>query len=361
MRPPPPSRARIGAFGALLLALCLPAWQLDRVAFLAAWLSAWLFCLGLVLGGLANVWVHNLTSGAWGESIRRPLLETGRLLPWLALFFLPVLAGLADFYPWAGGQGMERWAGELSAPDFKRAWLQPGPFALRAVGILLLWNLLAWLGRRPAWERSGPFAATALILYGLSLAVAAVDWIMSLMPFWYSSIFGLEVGVGQVLAGLALGVLRACREPGGADAQARRDLGNLLFAYVLTWAYTAFAQWLVIWSENLPHEIAWYVVRREQPWLALALALALIQFAAPLLLLLFRAVKDSPVRLGWVAALLLAAHLLEVWWLVLPSVAARLDGRYLLWLLPLTTLGLPAVCYALLPTAESSVPEAPHA
>lgn len=349
----PPSRRAVGLLGAGLLLLALPAWWIDRTAFLAAWLVAWFFCIDVVLGGLANVWVHNLTGGAWGEAIRVPLVALGRGLPLLAVLFLPVLAGLPALYPWAASA--PDWSAGLSAPDFKHAWLSPGAFVLRAVAVLLLWNGLAWASRRPASGRSRGFAAGALIAYGLSLGVAAVDWLMSLTPLWYSSIFGLAVGVGQVVAGLAFATLAACRRGEAVDTRTRRDLGNLLLAYVLTWGYLAFSQFLIIWSENLPHEISWYVLRRDHGWLVLGTAVAVLQFAVPLLALLFRAVKDSPRRLGWLAGGLLAAHFLDVCWLVLPSVTGAFVPWHLLWLLPLAALGLPALCYGLLPAESREV------
>lgn len=345
----PRFRRRLGLLGAVLLAVCLPAWWIARTTFLAAWLAAWSFWLGLALGGLASVWIHNLTGGAWGEAIRRPLLAFSGVLPALALLFLPIAVGMASLYPWAAdaSRGIARWTGELSAPGFKSGWLQPGPFMVRAAAILLLWNLLAWAARQPRLERSGPFAAVALIVYGVSASLAAVDWFMSLMPLWRSSIFGLETVAGQALAGLALAVLAVspATRPG-----VRRDLGNLLFTYVLIWAYCAFAQFLIIWSENLPHEITWYVARREVPWLFLGLLVVLGQFAIPLFALLFRRLKESPWGLLWVATGLLAGHLLDIGWLILPSVAPRLDGAMLIWLLPAATLGIGALCLALVPS-----------
>lgn len=358
-------RQRSGALGAILLILSLPGWWLDRGAFLAAWLAAWCFCLALTLGGMVSLWLHNLTGGAWGETLRPPILDASRLLPWMAFLFLPVLAGLSDLYDWAAatGEGAGRWVGDLSAPTFKSAWLQPGPFLLRAAILLAFWNGLVWAGRRPALERSASFAAVALILYAVSIGVAAVDWIMSLMPLWYSSIFGLEVGAGQALGGLAFAVLAACRQPEATDRGMRRDLGNLLLTYVLVWAYTAFSQFLIIWSENLPHEISWYVARREGAWLCLGLAVVLFHFALPFLLLLFRSVKESRKRLSWMAGGLLGAHLLEVWWLILPSAAHRFHPGHLLWLLPLVTSGFLALCYGLLPAEAlpSRSREARHA
>ncbi|NTV11197.1 MAG: hypothetical protein HGA47_10540 [Zoogloea sp.] len=98
--------------GLVLLALCLPAWMVDRPAFLAAWLAGWSFCAGVVMGGLANVWLHNLTGGAWGDAIRARLLATGRLMPWLALLFLPVPLGMGQLYPWAAPDG--HWAAGLA-------------------------------------------------------------------------------------------------------------------------------------------------------------------------------------------------------------------------------------------------------
>lgn len=339
-------RQRVTIVGAALLIACVPGWWLDRVAFLAAWLVGWCFCAGVVLGALANVWVHTLTGGAWGAPIRDPLLQLGRALPALAVLFLPVLAGVAELYPWAGS-GWE-WTGERSALAFKYAWLQPAPFVLRAVVVLLVWNALAWASRGSAFVRSRGFAAAALIVYGVTVSVAAVDWIMSLMPLWYSSIFGLVVGVGQMLAGLALGAAIASAGGGSVDAGTKRDLGNLLLAYVLTWAYLAFSQFLIIWSENLPHEIVWYIVRRDGAWPVLGTAVVLLQFALPLLLLLFRTVKTSSRGLAAVAVGLLLGYLLEVGWLILPSVADRFATLHLLWLLPFSTVGLASVCYGLI-------------
>jgi len=338
-------KPRLAIVGAVLLLACVPGWWLDRVAFVAAWLVGWCFCTGVVLGALANVWIHTLTGGAWGEPIRVPLLQLGRTLPALAVLFVPVVAGVAALYPWAGSDW--EWTGERSALAFKLAWLQPVPFVLRAVVVLLVWNGLAWASRSPRFVRSRGFAAVALILYGFTVSIAAVDWIMSLMPLWYSSIFGLVVGVGQMLAGLALGAAAAARF-GGVDVGTKRDLGNLLLAYVLTWGYLAFSQFLIIWSENLPHEIVWYIVRRGAAWSALGAAVVLLQFALPLLLLLFRRVKDSSRGLAAVAVGLLTGYLLEVCWLILPSVADRFTTAHVLWLLPFATIGLASVCCGLM-------------
>jgi hypothetical protein len=170
-------------------------------------------------------------------------------------------------------------------------------------------------------------AAIGLIVYALTASLAAVDWIASLTPKWYSSTFGLVVGTGQMLAGAAFGVAVAAFLARPADDEGTRlrfhDLGNILLMYVLTWAYLAYTQFLVIWSENLPHEIHWYVPRVQTGWAGLGIFLIAFHFFLPLFILLSRAAKRAPGLLGWIAAGLLVAHLADAFWLVEPTFRPR--------------------------------------
>jgi hypothetical protein len=343
---------------------CLGAWEAARTAFLGAYLAAWWFCSGLVMGGLANVWIHNLTGGAWGEAIRAPLLDRSRSMVLLALLFLPLLFGLRELYPWAANAsaGVQRWAGELPARSagFKSTWLVPWFFVLRSLCYLLTWLLLAHASTRPALHRSPRFAAFALIVYGVSVSMAANDWIMSLMPLWYSSVFGLLAGTGQMLSGMALAIALAARRPAAPPPIVFRDLGNLLLMYVMTWAYLAFTQFLIIWAANLPHEIVWYVARMQGGWLFVAWLLALFHFFVPLLVLLFRQAKRAPALLGALAVGLLVFHLLDVWWMILPSLSVQ--GMQVLWTAPLAALAFGAVMTtaAWRPHPAAEVQEAGH-
>jgi hypothetical protein len=153
-------------------------------------------------------------------------------------------------------------------------------------------------------------------------------------------VFGLLAGTGQMLVGMALAVLLAARARHPPAAIVFRDLGNLLLMYVMTWAYLAFTQFLIIWAANLPHEIVWYVARMRGGWLLIAWLLALFHFFLPLLILLFRNVKEAPTLLGWLAAGLLAFHLLDVWWMILPSLPAA--WMQWLWTAPLAALAFGA-------------------
>jgi len=328
------------AVGAAAWLACAWLWHAERAALLAAYLAAWWFWIGTMLGGLANVWLHNLTGGRWGEAIRVPLLAHAQPMWLAALLFLPIAFGLGELYPWAAtaAGGMARWHHLLTAPGFKNLWLAPGFFLARSVFYLVVWCALARLSARPALRRSQPFSAAALIVYALTTGLASVDWIMSLTPLWYSSVFGMLQSTAQMMAGMALGTLFAVR---AATPQVRRDLGNLLLMYVLSWAYLAFVQFLIIWSENLPHEIGWYLQRLHHGWTGMAHMLTLLLFCLPLLILLSRRAKEAPAVLGPLAGWLLAMLLCYAWWLVLPSVPPARHGW--LWIAPWPALALAGV------------------
>lgn len=328
------SLPRIAALGGLAL-VGIAGWLADARALLACWLAAWWCCAGILMGGLANVWLHNLTGGAWGEAIRTPLLHAGRRVPLACLLLLPLLAGVELLYPWAAPGGTAHWHELFSQPDFKLWWLSRGFFTLRALAYLALWSLLSWLARRPALARSQGFSALALLAYGVSVSLAALDWIMSLQPEWRSSVFGWLAGAGQMLGGLALAIAVIDRD---ARRKVLPDLGNLLLMYVMMWAYLAYVQYLIIWAADLPHEIAWYLRRRTPGWTAVAWTLAALHFAAPFLILLSRRAKRAPRMLGLLALGLLAAHLLDCWWLVVPG--AALPSLHWLWMAPLLALGM---------------------
>ncbi|MBL0423973.1 hypothetical protein [Ramlibacter alkalitolerans] len=309
--------------GVVLLAACLPAAWLDLRLFLACWLAVWWWCLGLVLGVHANAWIRALSGGAWGDPFVALAPAVRRRLPWLLLALLPLAAGAHRLYPWAAGRA---WLDALPRPDFPRAWLSQPFFLARLVAYALL---AAWITRGTALRRKGA-AAGALAVYALAGTLAAIDLLMSLQQAWYSTAFGLVVLGAQSLSGAAL---VAVATPRSAPEVPWRDLGNLLLMWVMTWAYLAFMQFLVIWAENLPREVVWYVPRLAGGWGAAGLALVLLQLGLSFLALLFRAVKDEPRRLKAVAAMLLATTALDAAWTVVPSVAPR--GVHALWLLPL--------------------------
>jgi hypothetical protein len=295
---------------------------------LHSYLFAWLFVLGLSLGSLANLMVQSLTGGRWVEPVRPAWIAAARVLPLVALLFLPIAFGVRWIYPWTEAPGH---------------WLNVPFFIVRSAAYLVVWCLLAAAFLRaergniePAaggGRTSRAWSAAGLIVYTFTISFAAFDWIASLTPAWYSSGFGLVVGTGQMLSASAFGIMAAALvAPAQPDRELRQrfhDLGNLLLMYVLVWAYLAFTQFLVIWSENIPTEIHWYVRRLETGWVALAWIVVALHFALPFAILLSRDAKRSPRLLGSIAAGLLGVHLVQVYWMVVPSV--RPEGFSLAW------------------------------
>jgi hypothetical protein len=270
--------------------------------FLAVYLVAWLFLLSIALGSAALLHLHALTGGRWGRAARPAWERACAALPVLALLFVPLLLLRGRLYVWGAAEG---------------GWLTPGFFTARSIFYLLSWCALGWAARGA--RARGPLAALALVAYFLTATFASVDWLMTLEPRWPSTVYGLTFIAGQAVAALAAAALAA--RPGESDVQAGHDLGNLMLAFTMLWAYCAFSQYLVIWSGDLPREIPWYAARTRGAWGGVAVVLAALQFGAPFMLLLWRGVKRRSGALAAVGGMLLAARLLELCWLALPAVA----------------------------------------
>ena len=357
----PPSRRHLW-LGAAALLLALPGAWIDRRMYFACWLAAWWLCLSVILGALGNAGVHRLTGGGWGVALQSATRLLARRLPWLLLLFLPLLLGLDALYPWFADPSGS-WREPMARPQFNRFWFDPVFFGLRLVAYAAVW----WWLARPATviETTRGRAAAALAAYAVATTLASIDLLMSLLPVFYSTGFGLLALASQMLASSALtvGLTARCGRvpaPSPGAPPVWRDLGNLLLMWLMIWAYLAFMQLLIIWAENLPREIAWYLPRLQTGWVDAGIALVLLQFALPLLALLMRAVKDRPQRLAVVAWLLLLASALDAAWLVLPSVApASLHGW---WLLPLLVVGMGSLLFGAVPAAlRDDPPESGHA
>jgi hypothetical protein len=325
------------------LVICIGALFFAKARMFQAYWVAWIFWSGVSFGGLVIVMMHTLTGGAWGSAVR-PFAEAGAMtLPLMALLFVPALFGLGDIFPWVH-------PAVLSGHDWphKRAYLTGPWFVVRAiVYFALLCGLMRPLG---LWRRgsllpaigAGPASGGGLVLYGAVMIFASTDWIASLEPQWYSTMFVVIFMVNHFLAALALCVvLTVCSAGGGVTLTAKQlnDLGNLLLAFVIFWAYVTFSQFLIIWSGNLPREISWYLHRSAGGWSHVTVLLVLVQFAVPFALLLSRSAKGHPRVLGGLASLIFMANAVHVWWLIAPSF--QTDGvRFpFLELLALATVG----------------------
>lgn len=349
---------RSALVGLLGLAICVAGAFVNRDQFFHSYLLAYLFWVGMSLGCLAVVLLHHLVAGGWGFVIQRPLEAGARTLPAMAVLFLPVLIGAHDLYEWTHAEVVT--ADEVLR--HKSAYLNFPFFSARAVGYFALWLGLVWLVTRWSAEqdRTGHpiytrrlqlLAGPGLVIYVLTMTFAAIDWAMSLEPHWFSTVYGLLFIVGQVLATLAFVtcvVVRLSKQKPLSDVVTPthfHDLGNLLLAFVMLWAYISFSQFLIIWSGNLPEEIPWYLRRVGGAWQGIGLLLVMFHFAIPFLLLLIREIKRQPERLVWVAGGIFLLRVVDLYWLVVPAYAEH--GPRVHWMDVLAVVGLGGVWFSL--------------
>jgi hypothetical protein len=315
----------LGGGGVLLLVLAA-AWA-GPADFLRGYLPAWLFWTSLPLGCLAWRMIHGLTGGAWGRFAGPALSTAASLLPLNALLVLPLALNLPQLYPWA----MPGWQPDHSGSG-QAAYLQPVTFLAREWVLWLFWLLLAavlGVWRQP-WASADQPGRCALGLtgYGLGITVLAIDWSLSLEPRVFNANAGFLGAAESLLAGLAFTTVALClaarreRWPGASTAPRFHDLGGLLTALLLLWAYLAFEQYLTVWSENLPDQAAWYLRRNEGFWRGWVWLMALLGGAVPFGLLLSRRLKRDPRRLVWAAGLILAGGFLNQAWKTLPAFPA---------------------------------------
>jgi hypothetical protein len=337
--------------GVAALVLSAGAWALWPKPFLLSYLVGFEFWLGIALGSLGLTMLHHLVGGSWGLVLRRPMEAAGMTILPLGVLFAPLALGLWQLYPWARPDQVAGGA----AVAHTLVYLHPRFFLFRTAIYFGAWLALALtLGRLSGkQDRDAGFAPSLRLqtLSGPGLAVlfltgsfSAIDWMMSLEPDWTSTIYGAMVITGQALATLAAMIvivaLLARREPMAQAATPDRmhDLGNLMLAFTMLWAYLAFSQFLIIWCGNLPEEIPWYLRRARGPWQWVALALVLFHFFAPFFVLLFRECKRQTRLLLSVAILILVMHWLDLVWLVLPSSADPASPRVVWIELPLCLL-----------------------
>ncbi len=324
------TRAAIaGGVGLLLLALGA---VLSPDQFFRSYLWSYIFYLGIALGCMAWLMVQYLTGGAWGTVIRRPCEAAMRTLPLLAALFIPIAFGIPRLYGWSHPEIVA--ADELLRQ--KHVYLNTPFFLLRAAvyfagWILFQWRFNAWSaaedarGGELAQRRMGRLAGPGLVFWGFSVTFMVIDWVLSINPHWFSTIFGMLFMAGQGLSSMAflitLMILLSHRRP-MSEALTRRhihDLGKFLLACVMVWAYFSFSQFLIIWSGNLPHEITWYMQRLSGGWQFMALALIVCHFALPFALLLSRDLKRNFKLLTGVALFVLLMRMVDIYWLVAPD------------------------------------------
>lgn len=311
---------RAFAAGSVAALISIAGLFFNHAQFFHSYLFAWLFWVGLSLGALVIVMMRSLTGGLWGWAIQNLCQAAFMTLPLLVLLFAPLLFGLHYVYPWSNG---------IFDPahgfHHKQQYLNVPFFIARSIFYFAVLLLFAFLLRRRLREEPlvSPVAlsASGLISYVLCMNFASTDWVMSLDPRWYSTVFVIVFISGQFLAALALMTALLCGFSSAKtiSPKAFHDLGNMLLAFVVFWIYVAFSQLLITWSGNLPREISWYLPRSRGGWQWLGLALTIGEFLLPLALLLSREAKRNPRQLGAICLCIVVMNLVNNFWLVAPT------------------------------------------
>ncbi len=308
----------------------------SRRLFSHAYLVAFAFFLSITLGALFFVMLHHLCRAGWSVSLRRLAEGLGGNVALMGLLFLPVLVGMGDLYQWSHPDA----AAHSEPLAGKAAYLTPTAFLLRFAIYFTVWGGLAWYLRSRSIRQDATgdvrlslalerVSAPGMIALGLTVTFAAFDLVMSLHPGWSSTIFGLYFLTGCVLGGLvALVLLAVWLQANGrircaVTAEHYHDLGKLTFAAVFFWGYVAFSQYMLIWYANLPEETQFYLPRQIGPWAAVSIVLVFCHLVLPFVGLLSRHAKRRVTVLAFWAIWLLAAHLLDLFWLVMPNVFIR--------------------------------------
>jgi hypothetical protein len=304
-----------------------------RDQFFRSYLLGFMFWLGISLGCMAWLMIQHLTGGKWGMVIRRELEAGMKTLPLMAVLFIPIAAaGIPHLY--------DAWLHPDPKDDhlkmISQSYLNPFGYIWRAVIYFAIWFIFAFLLNRWSKEQDNPpvqnlsprfrtLSAPGLIIYAFTITFASIDWVMSLDPKWYSTIFGFIIIAGECLSAMCMMVvverILVRYEPLATWLKPKEvhDHGKLMLTFILLWAYFSFSQLLIIWAGNLPMEIRLYVRRLNYGWQVLGLGLVIFHFAIPFLMLLSRPFKRDPRRLVWLAVWLLFMRFVDLFWYIEPA------------------------------------------
>lgn len=325
--------------------------MVGREQFFQSYLMAFLYVLAFACGSLGFLMIHHLVVARWGLIIQRPLEAATRTFPLLVVLFIPVLLGMHELYSWTHPE-----AAHDHVLMKKAFWLNPTAFHVRAVLYFMVWLGLSYLlshwshlqdqqadSARKLELRMRKLSGIGLVLFGLAVTFAAFDWVMSIEPKWFSTIFGSLVMVSQGISTLCLMAIVAHRLRGVSPfdrlstPQQFHDLGNLMFAFTILWTYMSAGQYIIIWSANLPEEVEYYLHRAHGGWPEMAAGIAVFVFALPFLVMLFKSNKKRSVVLAGIAVYLLVVRYADLLWIVTPVFRHHV---YLHWLDVAAVVGL---------------------
>jgi hypothetical protein len=335
--------------GVLGLVGSIAGWVVWPEDFYRAYLVAFMLVLGLSLGSLGLLMLQHLTGGHWGILIRRPLEAASRVLYLAPVLFIPIIPGMKTLYSTHQVDGETR-IGWLNAPKapaeghlsgLQQWYLTHTGFLYRAIIYFAIWLFLMVIFNRMSQRQDTDrddralrarlkfWAGPGIILYVFAMTFAAIDWAMSLSPHWASTIYGFLFVAGQAISAMSMMIITVVMlsraEPFSHIVQKKHlhDLGKLLFAFNMLWAYFGFSQLLIIWAGNQPEEITFYKSRLFGGWGVVAVMVLVLHFFIPFFALLSRDVKRNQAVLPKIAMWLIAMRCLDIFWLTRPEFTSR--------------------------------------
>lgn len=357
----------VGGFVALLAGTWLGSFSLGQRFGMSAYLTAFMYCLTIAIGSLFFVLIQHLCRVGWSVVVRRVAELMMVMLVPLAILFLPVLASAVggDLYAWNQPGYAESHGIDAAVWQEKERWLNPQWFTIRSIIYLAIWTGLAvWYfrtsrqqdatGEVTLTERMQAWSGPAIIAFAFCTTFAAFDWMMSLAPMWFSTMFGVYVFTGGVLsAHAAITVITYVLQRSGAmrdevTVEHYHDLGKLIFGFVCFWGYIGFSQFMLIWYANIPEETHWFYERQYEPWGALSFVLIFLHWGVPLFGTMSRHVRRRPGTMAFWGAYVLVFHFIDILWVVMPEAGQGIGGATGLLATLLCWLGMVALMVGLI-------------
>jgi len=318
--------------GILFLVVSAAGWFMDSAQFFQSYLMAYVFWLTMAFGGLFFTLASHLFGAEWNVVMRRFTEAAMYSFPLLAVFFIPIIFGMHDLYHWTHHEVVESDPVLLA----KAGYLNSTFFIIRAVFYFAVWYFLSRkLYKMSLLQDTQPddklihkmrkFSAPGMIVFALTLTFSSFDWLMSLEPHWFSTIYGLYVYAGSFLAILSLIILIGLnlRKKGilkdEFTVEHYHDLAKLIFSFIIFWGYMGYSQYFLIWYANIPEETVWYLQRWENNWNYITMLLVIGHFVFPFVGLLLRSSKRNFGWLKFMAIWILVMHVFDMIWLVKPT------------------------------------------
>ncbi|MFH2036912.1 MAG: hypothetical protein ABIJ45_10955 [Candidatus Zixiibacteriota bacterium] len=338
----------IGIIGLVLSAI---GWFTDATQFYFSYLTSFVFWISIAWGGLFFVMLHHLVNAKWSIVIRRFGESLMLIIPFMLLFFIPILFGMKDLFQWNNP--------EIVAGDHllqgKAGYLNQTFFIIRLVAYFIIWSGLAYLlnkfsmqqNKKSSFDQTKKWriiSAPGMILFAVTLTLASFDWLMSLDAHWYSTIFGVYIFSGAFLAMLSLTVFIIIRlQSQGVltneiTGEHFHDLGKLMFAFTIFWGYMAFSQYFLMWYGNIPEETVWFLHRWEGSWRTVTFLIVFGHFCLPFFVLFPQTIKRNKTIMSIIAIWILLMRWVDLHWIIMPTLYHH--GVHLSWIDGVTMIGM---------------------